>query len=216
MKNLYITIAFLLFSAIYASELAVTDTGKVVILNTDGTWKYADKNSTNKIDSNKTATKIETNKEIFSKPNKSTFLLKSSVNKSAYWINTDKWSFKKSPKAEETEYALKLKGRDLYAMTVTEEIEIKVEELAKVAVENAKEVAKDLKVVKKEYRVVNGKKVIFMQMQGSMRSIKFTYLGYYYSDKSGSTQLVAYTATALVPKYKKEIFNLLNGFTSRQ
>lgn len=117
--------------------------------------------------------------------------------------------------SQEGEYFLRLKGKDLYAMTISEEVDIKAEELVKIAVENARVEAPDIRVVSKEYRVVNGKKVIFMQMEGTMRSIKFTYLGYYYSDKSGATQFVAYTATNLIDKYKAEIFKLLNGFTTK-
>ena len=36
-----------------------------------------------------------------------------------------------------------------------------------------------------------------MQMAGTITGMKFTYIGYYYSDASGTTQLVAYTGTSL-------------------
>ena len=50
-------------------------------------------------------------------------------------------------------------------------------------------------------------------MDGTIQGIKFSYFGYYYSDKSGSTQLLAYTASNLADKYKIEIENFLNGLS---
>ena len=204
---------FIFFLAsLYSNAFAVTDKGKIVILNSDGTWQYKEANKSN---SNSILEQIPTNKELFTKPRESSFLLKSNINSSAYWINTDKWIFKKSPESADTEYTMRLRGSDLYAVTITERVEIKLEELAKIAIENVKEKASDVEIVQKEYRVVNGKKVIFMQIKATLKSIKFTYYGYYYSDKSGSTQLVVFTATNLVDKYKTEIFKLLNGFTEQ-
>ncbi len=114
---------------------------------------------------------------------------------------------------ESAEYTFELKNGDLYAMAISEEIEMDVEELAKTALENAKGVAPDTKVIKKEYRTVNGNKVIYMEMVGTIQSIKFKYLGYYFSNASGSTQYLTYTGTNLEAKYKTEINNFLNGFS---
>lgn len=55
------------------------------------------------------------------------------------------------------EYNLNLKSGDLYRMAITERIEVNLEKLAEIAFNNAKAAAPDAKVVKKEYRVVNGK-----------------------------------------------------------
>jgi hypothetical protein len=66
-----------------------------------------------------------------------------------------------------------------------------------------------------EYRVVNGKKLIYMQINGTIKGINFTYNGYYYSNPSGSTQLVAYTAASAVRKYKSEINDFLNGLVTQ-
>ena len=207
--KLAVTVIILLLSITsYASQRAITDTGEEVILNNDGTWQLSSNNQ-------KILIKIGINKNKFTKPKSSSFLLKSIKNNSAYWINTNKWAFKKATGNSESEYGLQLKGKDLYGMTIAEGVEIELEALTDIAISNAKNAAPDIKVVKKEYRMVNGKKVIYMEMRGTIKSIKFTYLGYYYSDKSGSTQLITYTATNLVEKYKSEIFDLLNGLTTK-
>ena len=208
MKKLFVTILLLLAATSYASQKAITDTGEEVILNRDGTWEYSD-------NAQKATKIIEITKKKFERPRNSSFLLKSIKNKSAYWINTDKWSFGKAKDNTEAEYQFQLKSKDLYGVAITEGIEISLEPLADIAFSNARSVAPDAKIVRQEYRVVNGKKVIYMEINGTIQSVKFTYLGYYYSDASGSTQLITYTATNLVDKYKSEINDFLNGLVTQ-
>jgi hypothetical protein len=208
MKKLFVTIILLLSVTSYASQKAITDTGEEVILKGDGTWEYSDK-------AQKATNMIETNKKIFERSRDSSFLLKSTKNNSAYWINTDKWSFRKGKNDTEAEYVFQLKGKDLYGTAITEGIEIALESLADIALTNARTAAPDSKIVKQEFRIVNGKKVLYMTMNGTMQGINFTYLGYYYSDASGVTQFVTYTGTKLVDKYKLEINDFLNGLVTQ-
>ncbi len=181
----------------------ITETGDEVILREDGTWSYVhpDEVETEVIDLNPAA---------FTKPVKNTFPVKSRKNNCEVWIDAKKWTFEKSTGGA-TEYDFELRGEDAYAMMINEAIQMELEYLAEVAVENARDAAPDVNVVRKEYRIVNGNKVIFMQMAGTISGMKFTYLGYYYSDPSGTTQLVAYTGTSLVDQYRAELENLLNG-----
>jgi len=208
MKKFIVAAFLLLATTSYAGQQAVTDTGEKVILNSDGTWVYADK-------APKAAQKIETNKKKFEKPGDATFLVKSTRNNSAYWINSDKWTFKKAQENAAAEYQFHLKGKDLFGMAITEEIEMPMESLADAALSNARNAASDAKIVMQEYRIVNGKKVIYMQMNCTIKGINFIYNGYYYSNSSGSTQLVAYTAANTAAKYMPEINDFLNGLVSQ-
>ena len=70
-----------------------------------------------------------------------------------------------------------------------------------------------MRIVEREFRVVNGNKLVYMEMRGSMNGIDFTYRGYYFSDASGTTQFVTYTGTNLRDKYADDTENLLNGFS---
>ena len=208
MKNLFIAALLLLATTSYAGQEAVTDTGEKVILNSDGTWVYADKTP-------KPALKIETNKKKFAKPNDSTFLVKSTRNNSAYWINSSKWTFKKAQESAAAEYQFHLKGKDLFGMAITEEIEMPMESLADAALSNARNVASDAKIIMQEYRIVNGKKLIYMQIGCTIKGINFIYNGYYYSNPAGSTQLVVYTAANTASKYMTEISDFLNGLETQ-
>ena len=204
MKKIVLLIMGLMGTVIYAEQNAITDTGEKVILHTDKTWEYS-----------KQTTKIEitTNTEKFATPENAKFLLKSTKNNTACWLNSDLWSFEKASSNAAAEYKFRLKGSDLYAMSVAEAVPIPMESLSNIALKNARDVAPDVKIVRREYRVVNGTKVLFMEMKGTTQGIKFTYLGYYYSDDLGSTQLVTYTGTNLVKKYKSKMMDFLNGFT---
>ena len=88
MRIIYVSILLFVSSISYASQQAVTDTGEVVILNDDGTWKLSS-------ESENSLVKLTTNKIIFKKPKDSSFLLKSTKNNSAFSLNTKKWSFTK-------------------------------------------------------------------------------------------------------------------------
>ncbi len=208
MKKFIAAALLLLATASYAGQEAITDTGEKVILNGDGTWVYADK-------APKAAQKIETNNKKFEKPVDAKFLVKSTRNNSAYWINSDKWTFKKAKEGSASEYQFRLKDKDLFGMAITEEIEMPMESLADAALSNARNAASDAKIVMQEYRIVNGKKVIYMQMSCTIKGINFIYNGYYYSNPSGSTQLVVYTAANTAGKYMPEINDFLNGLVSQ-
>jgi len=79
-------------------------------------------------------------------------------------------------------------------MVITEGVEFDMEALTDIALTNARGVAPDIKIIEKEYRNVNDRKIIYMQMNGTIQGGKFTYVGYYHSNASGSTQFVAYTS----------------------
>ncbi len=194
--------------SVHAGQRAITDTGREVILNDNGTWIYSN-------ESQHAAEKIKINEEQFTKPSESTFLLKSQKNNSAFWINTDKWSFKKAQNNPNAEYEFVLKGEDLYAMAITEGIEIEMDDLADIAFQNAKNAAPDAKIARQEYRMVNGNRVIYVEINGTIQGIKFTYLSYYYSNASGSTQLTTYTGSNLVSRYRSEIDDFLNGLVTQ-
>ena len=202
---------FLVFSVSFAGQKAVTDTGELVILNDDGTWTYE-----NTAKSGQDLTKISTNKTQFRKPESSVFQLKSKATNLGLWINPKKWKFaEKGSLSPAAEFELKHDNLDIYGLVITETIEIKLENLADIAFENAQSAGENAKVVTKEYRVVNGTKVIYMETDALVSGIQATYLGYYYSDTKGSNQILVFTGTSMVKKYESEIFDMLNGFVVR-
>lgn len=196
-----------LVNIIYCSAQikAVTENGDEVFLYENKTWEYSDANTKEKKE-------IPTNKVSFSKSNDASFFLKSKILPSVgINLNTKKWSFEKSKGEDASEYGFELKGKDAYGMIITEKIEVPLETLKDLALENAKELAPDMNIAFEEYRIVNGNKVLCMQMNGTLKGIKITYFGYYFSNESGSLQFVTYTSQRLFKEFKDEFETLLNG-----
>ncbi|PHR71898.1 MAG: hypothetical protein COA67_05775 [Lutibacter sp.] len=193
------------FLIAHTQQKAITEIGEEVILYDNGTWKYQNQEDFEE-------TEIPTNTMQFTKGENATFLLKSSKFDVGFWINPKKWSFEKAINNSDAEYELTLKDGDLYSMILTEKIEIPIEKLRSIALENAKVSAPDIEVVKEEYRIVNGTKVLLLQMNGTIQGIEFSYYGYYFSSDKGTLQFITYTSQSLLNEYKGECEELLNGF----
>lgn len=182
---------------------AVTEKGEEVILFNDGTWEYQNEEDFRN-------TEILTNPEKFQKSEESSFLLKSNRLNIGFWLDPKVWSFKKSTDLD-SEYDFQMRDEDLYGMVITEKIEIPLHTLKTIALENGRDVSPDLKLVKEEYRNVNGIRVLHLHMNGTMQGIKVSYYGYYFSNSSGTVQFLTYTSQNLMDSLKLESEKLLNG-----
>jgi len=97
-------------------------------------------------------------------------------------------------------------------LLLTESIQIPIESLRFIALSNGKKVAPDLVIVKEEYRMVNGLKMLMLQMDGTIKGIQFSYYGYYYSNDKGTIQFITYTSQSKLLELKSFCEELLNGF----
>jgi hypothetical protein len=201
------TLLIFLLSSAFGQIRAVTSSGDEVILNSNGSWKYAN-------DSMQTAGKIDTIKVAFFKKPANSFLVKSNKVNCGIYLDPKKWSFEKSAADDVSEFDFTLKDKDAYAMLISEKTEIPLETMKEVALENAKDAAPDIKIVRQEYRKVNNNIVLLIQMRGSVKGIKVTYIGYYFSSPKGTVQFLTYTASSLVTEYQKDLEELLNGFVT--
>lgn len=190
-----------------AQQSAITQTGDEVLLFEDGTWTYKDTSVS-------VASSISVNPQPFEKPEQASFLLKSAAGGIGVWLNPKEWTFKKASDNPSAEYEFRLKAADLYGMLIAEGIEIPLDNLREIAIANARAAAPDLTVTDQEYRTVNGLDVLMMRMSGTMRGVKFAYLGYYYSDDSGSYQFLTYTSQKLIEQHLPACEALLNGIVA--
>lgn len=183
---------------------AMTASGKEVQLYANGTWEF-----TNKADNNKIAT---TDSIINAADGSSTsYLLKSQITNVSVNLNPEKWAFEKGDGSNSSEYTFTLKKKDAYAMLITERIGATIKVLKEAAISNAQKVSPDVKVVNEEMKTIHGVQVLFMQLEGTLEGIQFTYLGYYYSSPKGSIQFVTYTSQSLLNEYRSDMEELLNG-----
>lgn len=204
-------IGLLLFCGIGHAALAqisaITNKGDQVLLNADGTWKYVSKTE-------EAEYSIPESKVVYTKPKASEFKVNSNVVEGlGVYLNPKEWTFKKSETGEAAEYNFDLKDKDAYGMLISERIEIPIENLMNIAIDNARSAAPDIKVVSREYRMVNGLKVLCMQMDGTIQGIAFSYFGYYYSSPKGTVQFLTYTSSSLLKDYRAKMEELLNGLS---
>jgi hypothetical protein len=178
---------------------ARTENGREVLLYPDGTWKYAEN-----------ASLASAPPGTFNKSSNATKAISSQKGAFRIWIDEAKW--KQVPnRNEDAEFQFTLVSGEAYAMAITERLPIPINSLKEIALSNAKIVAPDIHVVLDEERVVNGHKILCLIMEGKIKEIPFVYYGYYYSDKTGTIQLITYTGQALFEEYKEELTNFLNG-----
>ena len=199
-----VLLALLLCSCLIMSAQisAVTESGYGVVLFEDGTWKYLNDNL-------KEGAKIDVNKKIFVRDQRSTLFVKSEVANVGVWLNPDMWSFSKA--GGRVEFQFEKNGGEVYGIMISERKNIPAKALRMAAISNARDAAPDIRVIKEEYRRVNGIQVLMMQMAGTVDGVKFMYYGYYYSNSKGSVQLITYTGENLFDRNYSDMEFFLNG-----
>jgi hypothetical protein len=178
---------------------ARTDAGKEVILNADGTWKYATE-SPPKRPTVAAFNKLSGANKLF-KPDRGDF---------RFWYDETKWQLS-TRSLEPGTTTFNLKRGDGYGVLIVEEIGMPISSLKIIALENAKEAAPDAKITFEETRTVNGKEVLCMKIDGTVNQIPFRYFGYYYGGKQGTVQLITFTAQSLFEKYEPDFVAFLSG-----
>lgn len=203
-KIILLTIGIIAFNYSFTQQRAITERGKEVVLYDDGSWGYL-------YEEDNLHNEIPTNSRVFKKNDKATFLVKSNRVPFGFYIDPKKWEFSNSNDNPDVEYMFQLRSDDLYAMVITEKIEIPLTTLKSIALENGRIMAPDLRIVDEEYRLVNDTKILLLHMEGTLQGIKATYYGYYFSNKNGTVQFVTFTAQNLFPDLKDASEYLLNG-----
>lgn len=179
---------------------AKTEAGKEVVLYPDGTWKDAEEAK-----AQPSATRN------YQKPRTAKTLFQPSRGKFKIWYDENKWALSKAVPDADGRTQFRLLSGDGYVMVIAEGLSIPLETLKQLAFDNAKGAAPDALIVAEEKRTVNGKEILFMRIDGTVRQIPFTYYGYYYGGNEGTIQVIAFTGQNLIDKYKEEFTNFLNG-----
>lgn len=201
---------FLVAYSANAQQKALTETGREVTLFDNGTWKYSgDSTSENSVTDS-----IKFNPDKFVKNPKATFAVKSNTVNVGVYINTATVTFNPHKENEVIpEYYFLAKSSNFYGMLITEKTTLPLENFKEFVLGNAAKASLDARVTQIEYRTVNNKKVLFMEMRATIKGMKLVYMGYYYSDEGGSVQCLTYTNQSLYDANKKSMEDFLNGFT---
>lgn len=177
MKKLLPIVLVLLSFASSAQIIAHTEDGTKVLLNEDGTWVYAAK----------------AGEDGSGDSGSELFLLKSDKANVGLRLNLENWSYERSDPGADAEYEFSWEDEGVYGLMIAEDVEMSLEDLKEIAIENAKSVSTSFRLVDEDYTYINGKKVLILQMDATIKGYDISYLAYYYSGSSGTVQLLAYT-----------------------
>jgi hypothetical protein len=208
MKYLLIALLLTLNLDVLGQEIAVTERGDSVMLKANGTWDYL----SNFSGTMREELIIEENDKLFKLPKEAEAEAKGLDDAYRVYYDNEVWR-RISPAElnEESDLSWSMNGGDAYAMVIFEEIEIDIEDLSQIAFDNAREISNGMEMISREYRNVNGKTLICMEMAGVLSGMKVSYYSYYFSYENGSIQFHTFTGTQVLEKYRSRFEDMLNG-----
>ncbi|HMK65024.1 MAG TPA: hypothetical protein VK564_04465 [Thermodesulfobacteriota bacterium] len=182
---------------------ATTEDGRKVILKKDGTYSF-----------------VESPKPLlspgfltFQKPDKSKTVFKPKGDRFLIWYDASLWHEKKTD-SEKPEFSHK--DGDVGAIIIAERVQLTLEAFRDIALKNARAAAPDARIIQEETRVVNGKSILCLKIQGTTQGIEFIFYGYYYAGKAGVIQHLTYAPINLYSEYEKDMTDFLNGLVIQE
>jgi hypothetical protein len=100
----------------------------------------------------------------------------------------------------------------MWAATVAERAEIPAIRLMDLALQNARTVATDLALRGRARRVIGGVAFETQEFEGQVEGISMWFYGFYYSDSSGSYQMIAWTTKNLRDAHRNAAAGFASGF----
>lgn len=217
MKHFSIVFFFLLSYNVGITQVkARTPNGTTVILYPDGTWRYqldtSKKTVVIALDSTRRKDSILTNPQIFQVSAFATHLVKSKVVDFGVYVDNNLWGIKTCSINEDGEMKFLDKADNCYAEMITEPTEGGlINDMEYFVLNSARNRAPDAEITTREFRMVNGIKVLCLGLKGTVKSLKIELLNYSYADESGIIQLVAWTTQKKFNKNYGVLARFLSG-----
>ena len=180
---------------------AKTADGKDVILRDDGTWAYATPPK-----KDKPAAAGE-----FKKDKKAELTYTGKRKRFTLSLVPDAWEQVEKSGSPVAEVVFKHAEGDIYAIVVAERVEVPLDALKKAVVGNMRAVDKEAKILLDEKRTVNGKPMLCLTVEASVKEVPLTYHVYLYSGDEGSIQVLTWTGRKLFAESKPHMEAFLNG-----
>lgn len=201
-RTVLIMVCFIILSEglCFSKDLrAVTEDGRKVVLKENGTYRF--------VDSPKTP--LTSGAVSYLKPANATIVFKPKGNRFLIWYDPSVWRDKKSAESDKPTFIHK--DGDIGAIVIAERVDMSLTALKELVIKSAREAAPDARIIHEENRVVNGKNILCLRMQGTIEGIEFIYYGYYYAGKAGVIQHITFAPSNLFSEYEPDMLNFLNG-----
>ncbi len=199
-------VLYLLHGRLIAQIKAITDTGDEIILLDNKTWRF--KNEKTNIS--------PTIKLNFSRGSNSTFLIKSKINGFGVYLNPKTYIFNRESDGKDAEFGFTSRKKNSWGLMINESIGVPLKSMRTVQIENLKEKATNIEVLKEEYIVVNGVEALHLRIKADVKELgdlSCIYCTYSTSTKDSTTQLTSFTTEINFKTCSEDMYELLNGLT---
>lgn len=199
----------------FAQKQAITEDGDTIYIFNDGTWSYSPDDFEFGEDMAYLSEEIvlDTIETIFTTPKNAKKKLTSKLGFFSFYFDEKKW--KRIPVGqlnEDGEFGFQHRNNDIYCVIISEEIEIGLENIYRIARNNlSTNSTEDVETVVTELRNVNGEDLIRGSFNATFAGIKMTFDSYYYSNQLGTIQVVSWTGQNIYNKHQEDIEEMLNG-----
>lgn len=191
-----------------AQLTAITENGDSLVIFANGTWDYLE----NFRDGKDGLEDMEINESPFSKSPEAQ--QKVTGKTGMYNFHYDREKLKRLPPGqlnEDAEFTFLVKDEDAYVMIIYEKMNMPVETLSNIALSNLIEHAPNANIDLREWRTVNGKKMICQQISATVTGIELVYLSYFFTDERGSIQLHTFCGKSYFEELRSSLEEYLNG-----
>ena len=99
-----------------------------------------------------------------------------------------------------------------YTRVISERVEIPIDKFGDVALANVRKADPNARETQRGWRTVNGKRLLYLEFEATLNNLPITYYGHYYSDPSGSVQIIGWTHKTVIDAYRDDIEMFVSGF----
>jgi hypothetical protein len=132
----------------------------------------------------------------------------------AFWIDPNKW---KEKSREDSRIIFLHNNAKFFGLVVAEAAGgIPTSAMRNVALINARNADPNVRAVKEERRMVNGREVMYLEMDVTTQGIPFRFAGYYHGGTKSNLQVVGYTVRSEFDASKKELEEFINSIEIRE
>jgi hypothetical protein len=110
-----------------------------------------------------------------------------------------------------TEFTLKHASSDAWALVTTGNTPMPIDTLRHAVLADARREDPDAEIVFEENRIINGNRILCVEMTLTPDQDPLTYFGYYWAGDEGSVRIVTFTEWHLFLRFKDDAAALLDG-----
>jgi hypothetical protein len=208
-------------SAYAASGQVKAEAGQPVVLRSDGTWTYQQQPSVERtlvLHPNGTWSyepprqALKESIASFTKPGAATTLIEGEKVPYGIWIDDQTWQSTATESDDVIERRFTHVSGEVWGAVIAETTSLTEEFVKDFVSASARKHMPDADIVMQEKRVVNGKDVSFLNIEGTYNAMPLSYMTYYYVGEAGTVQVYTWTFKQLMPKYEQAMLDFLNGF----